>query len=131
MATVQEIMKGRKKEELAEEIVRLQTALEQSEYGATQMMKHKDKEIAELQARIKNRSDEYQRWNEFHGDFVKRMIHEYMDIFKDDIAEAAADHVAKNLSLDDKTIADYYSSGTDIRLTYKDEVIGSAYVQSK
>lgn len=130
MATAQEIMKGRKKEELAEEIIRLQTALEQSEYSAAQMMKHKDKEIAELQTRIKNRSDEYQRWKEFHGDFVKRMIHEYMDVFKDDIAEAAADHVAKNLSLEDKSVADYYSSGTDIRLTYKDEVIGSAYVQS-
>lgn len=131
MATVQEIMKGRKKEELAQEIVRLLEVIEQSNKDTHNMMLAKDKEIAELQARIKNRSDEYERWKEFHGDFVKRMIREYMDIFKDDIAEAAADHVAKNLSLDDKTVCDYYSSGTDIHLTYKDEVIGSAYIQSK
>lgn len=130
MATVQEIMKGRKKEELAVEIVHLLEVIEQSNKDTHSMMLAKDKEIAELQTRIKNRSDEYQRWKEFHGDFVKRMIHEYMDVFKDDIAEAAADHVAKNLSLEDKSVADYYSSGTDIRLTYKDEVIGSAYVQS-
>ena len=131
MATAQEIMKGRKKEELAQEIVHLLEVIEQSNKDTHNMMLAKDKEIAELQARIKNRSDEYERWKEFHGDFVKRMIREYMDMFKDDIAEAAADHVAKNLSLDDKTVCDYYSSGTDIHLTYKDEVIGSVYVQSK
>ena len=130
MATVQEIMKGRKKEELAEEIIRLQTALEQSEYGAAQMMKHKDKEISELMLQIKSKAEEYKRWKEYHGEFVRRIIGEYMADYKDDIAEAAADHIVKNLSLEDKTVGDYYSSGTDIRLTYRGEVIGSAYVQS-
>lgn len=132
MPTVQEIMKGRKKEDLAEEIIRLQTALEQSDYGAMQMMRHKDEEIAELQARIKNRSDEYQRWKEFHGDFVERAITEYMlnymlD-FKDDLANEIGNKIANKFSIETRSTCDYYSSGTDIRLVYDNKVISSDYI---
>lgn len=132
MPTVQEIMKGRKKEELAEEIIRLQTALEQSDYGAMQMMRHKDEEIAELQARIKNRSDEYRRWKELHGDFVERVITEYMlnymFDFKDDIANEVGEKIAHKFSIETRSTGDYYSRGTDIRLVYDNEVISSDYI---
>ena len=132
MATAQEIMKGRKKEELAEEIIRLQAALEQSDYGAMQMMKHNDKEIAELQARIKNRSDEYERWKEFNGEFVERAITEYMLnymlSFKDDLANEVGDKIAHKFSIETRSTGDYYSRGTDVRLVYDNEVISSDYI---
>lgn len=124
------LRKGHKKEDLIKIILGMQAGHKEDREMLVSQVDCQQKYIKELQSDLKNRDSEYRRWKEFHGDFVKRMIREYMDVFKDDIAEAAADHVAKNLSLDDKTVADYYSSGTDIRLTYKDEIIGSAYVQS-
>lgn len=126
--TPQEIMKGRKKEDLAEEIIRLQTALEQSDYGAMQMMQHKDKEIAELKSRIETRQDEYQRWKEYNGPFLSRFIGEYMELHKNDIADAVADKIVSGLELTDKSWGDYYSSGTDVVLKYKERVLGSASI---
>ena len=128
MATAQEIMKGRKKEELAEEIIRLQTALEQSDYGAMQMMQHKDKEIAELKSRIETRQDEYQRWKEHNGSFLSRFIGEYMELHKNNIADAVADKIVSGLELTDESFGDYYSHGTDVILSYKGRQLGSASV---
>ena len=125
---IKEVMKGRKKEDLAEEIIRLQTALEQSDYGAMQMMQHKDKEIAELKSRLETRQDEYQRWKEYNEYFLSCFIGEYMELHKNDIADAVADKIVSGLELTDKSWGDYYSSGTDVVLKYKDRELGSASI---
>lgn len=135
MATVQEIMKGRKKEELAEEIVRLREALEQNSKDAYSMMRAKDEEIANLWARIKNRSDEYERWKEFNGEFVERAITEYMLTYmldvKADIENEVGDKIAHKFSIETRSTGDYYSRGTDIRLVYGNEVISSDYISQQ
>ena len=132
MATAQEIMKGRKKEELAQEIVHLLEVIEQSNKDTHNMMLAKDKEIAELQARIKNRSDEYERWKEFNGEFVERAITEYMLTYmldvKDDIANEVGEKIAHKFSIETRSTGDYYSRGTDVRLVYDNEVISSDYI---
>ena len=126
--TPQEIMKGRKKEELAEEIIRLQAALEQSDYGAMQMMQHKDKVISDLMLQIKSKEDEYKRWKEYHGEFVRRIISEYMADFKDDLTSEVGEKIVRQLSIETHPTADYYSHGTDVRLLYGGEVISSDYI---
>lgn len=126
--TPQEIMKGRKKEELAEEIIRLQAALEQSDYGAMQMMQHKDKVISDLMLQIKSKEDEYKRWKEYHGEFVRRIIGEYMADYKDDITSEVGEKIVHQFSIETHPTADYYSHGTDIRLLYDGEVISSDYI---
>ena len=134
VATAQEIMKSRKKE-LAEEIVRLQEALEQNSRDAYSMMRAKDEEIAKLWARIKNRSDEYERWKEFNGEFVERAITEYMLNymlnFKDDLANEVGDKIAHKFSIETRSTGDYYSRGTDVRLVYDNEVISSDYISQQ
>ena len=125
---IKDVMKGRKKEDLAMEVVRLLEVLEQSNKDNHSMMLAKDKEIAELKSRIETRQDEYQRWKEHNEPFLSRFIGEYMELHKNDIADAVADKIVSGLELTDKSWGDYYSSGTDVVLKYKERVLGSASI---
>ena len=128
MATAQEIMKGRKKEELAEEIVRLRADLERAQYNALKMENSKDQIISDLMVQIKSKEDEYKRWKEYHGEFVRRIIGEYMADYKDDITSEVGEKIVHQFSIETHPTADYYSHGTDIRLLYGGEVISSDYI---
>ena len=129
---IKDIMKGRKKEDLAEEIVQLRVQLERTEYDANQLMKGKDAEIADLKRQLETREAEYKHWKDYNEFFLNRFMNEYMDkymeVHKELMTDEIADKIVDGLELTDRSWGDYYSHGTDVILSYKGRQLGSASV---
>lgn len=125
------LRKGHKKEDLIKIILDMQADHKEDRDMLVSQVDNQQKYIKELQSDIENRTSEYARWKEYNKDFLTRFMGEYMELHKDGIADAVADKIVSGLELTDKSWGDYYSSGTDVILTYKGRNLGSASVYQK
>ena len=126
--TVENLSKGRKKEDLIKLILDMQADMRNSKNEwekSVDVLAAKNKELSD---RLNGRTDEYDRWKKYNGEFLSRFMSEYMEAHKDDIAEDVADKVAEGLELDGHDWGDYYSHGTDVVLKYKGRDLGSASI---
>lgn len=126
--TVENLSKGRKKEDLIKLILDMQADMRKSKNEWEKSVDALAAKNKELSDRLNGRTDEYDRWKKYNGEFLSRFMGEYIEAHKDDIAEDVADKVAEGLELDGHEWGDYYSRGTDVTLKYKGRDLGSASI---
>ena len=126
--TVENLSKGRKKEDLIKLILDMQADMRKSKNEWEKSIDALAEKNKELSDRLNGRTDEYDRWKKYNGEFLSRFMSEYMEAHKDDIVEDVADKVAEGLELDGHDWGDYYSHGTDVVLKYKGRDLGSASI---